>query len=210
MSGKRVTSDIIERNGKVYAPIADIAKAFGHTVVRDNEGYTLVPLAGVKPADTAKPVKGLTGSVGETLGNGQVSVRVMQVVRGDHYVSAITGKTFTASPDTDLVVVICQMQNVLKKTRSFDLGYFKKGGTVLTDTSGKSFTPKDWDRREPLPQLQAGTGTDFAVIFEVPKITVLSEFVYAVRPNDFDRSMRQDNFRVLLTKSESRESTIAQ
>lgn len=199
LGGKPVSSDLLVQNGKVYVPVADVAKSLDLTIVPKEDGFNLVPVGGTKKPDATKPpTNGLSGAVGETLSNGQVAVQVTQVVRGEKYVSAITGKSFDANPDMDVVALVCRMRNVLKKPRQYDLGYFKSGNTVLIGANGKSFAPKQWDRKEPIARLQAGTGVDFAVIFAVPKGTELAEFVYSVRPNDFDRTMKQDNFHVSL------------
>lgn len=213
VGGQLASSDVIERDGKVYVPITDVAKAFNRSVVRKDNGYDLVPIAGTPAEPVIKStvsIDGLTGAVGDVLKNGQVSVQVFQVVRGERYASTITNETYTAEPDMDLVAVVCRMRNTLKKPRQYDLGYFKGGNTALIDATGKSFAPKKWDRKEAIPRLQAGMGADFAVIFAVPKGTELGEFVYTVRPNDFDRTMKQDNFHVSLVIKKDTESTTKQ
>ncbi|MBC8137365.1 MAG: hypothetical protein H8F28_15910 [Fibrella sp.] len=209
VSGRLASSDVIEQDGKVYVPIMDVAKAFNRSVVRNEKGYDLVPITSTQSVVASGPttVNGLNGEIGAVLSNRQVTIQVLRVVRGDTYVSAITGKTFDAEPDSELVAVICRMRNTLKKPRQYDLGYFKGGDTALIDATGKSFVPKAWDRKEPIARLQAGAGVDFAVIFAVPKGTPLNDFVYTVRPNDFDRTMRQDNFHVSLAIKKDTEST---
>ncbi|MBC7805329.1 MAG: hypothetical protein H7145_04190 [Akkermansiaceae bacterium] len=210
MNGKAVSSGLLVKDGVVYVPVTDIAKSLGMSVIPKADGFEIVPQDGAKKTSATKAVKGLSGAVGETLGNGQVTIQVLQVVRGDRYVSTITGETFAAEPDSDLVAVICRIRNTLKKPRQYDLGYFKGGNTALIGADGKSFAPKRWDRKEPIPRLPAGAGADFAVIFAVPKGAELGEFVYAVRPNDFDRSMRQDDFHVSLALKKDTESTTKQ
>jgi hypothetical protein len=207
INGKRVSSALLVQDGKVYVPVEDVAKSLDLTMVSKEDGFDLVSADGAKKTAIPKPVSGLSGAVGDTLGNGQVAVQVTQVVRGDRYASAITGKSFDAEPDADLVAVVCRMRNLLKKPRQYDLGYFKGGNTLLTDANGKSFAPKQWDRKEPIARLAAGAGVDFAVIFAVPKGTELAEFVYSVRPNDFDRTMKQDNFHVSPRIKKDTEST---
>lgn len=210
LNGKPISSDLLIENGKVYVPIIDVAKGLDMTVTPKADGFDLTPSGSTKKTDAVKPVNGLSGAVGDTLSNGQVAVQVLQVVRGERYASTTTNETYTAEPDIDLVAVVCRMRNTLKKPRQYDLGYFKGGNTALIDATGKSFAPKKWDRKEAIPRLQAGMGADFAVIFAVPKGTELGEFVYTVRPNDFDRTMKQDNFHVSLALKKGTESTTKQ
>lgn len=217
VDGRRVSSNVLEVNGLVYVPLSDMAAALNRTVVKSGDDYDLQPVRGGKPIKpeiilNPKPTgkTGLTGAVGETLNSSQASVTVLQVVRGESYVSALTGKTFDAKPDTEAVAVVCRFKNCLKKTRRYDLGRFKPGETALVLADGKRLAPGDWDRKDAIATVPALASVDFAVIFYVPTGTTAQEFVYQVRPNDFDSTMREDVFRVQLKKVEPSGSPDAQ
>jgi hypothetical protein len=69
VEGRFASSDVIVRNGKAYAPLGDIAKAMGMTVVKTSSGYDLVKPGG------ANMVQGVRGKVGDELFNGRHRLR---------------------------------------------------------------------------------------------------------------------------------------
>ena len=214
VGGRSASSDVIELNGKIYVSLSDIAKGFDRTVVKRGDNYDLQPvlqgqrIAAITPKAMDKDA--LMGAVGETLNASQSSLTVLQVVRGAKYVSAITGKTFDAKPDTQIVAVVCRFKNGLRKSRRYDLVQFKAGKTALVGTDGNNYAPGDWDRKDSLPTVSALGTIDFAVVFYLPVGASANEFVYQVRPNDFDSTMREDIFRVSLNEGKPSGSPDAQ
>lgn len=209
VDGKAISTDVIELNGNVYMPVADVARVLNRRVVARADGYDLLTVGDaaemgsqtVKPVDAVggkKSAAGLSGTVGEPLTNGQVAFMVVRVIRGASFSSLVTGKTFAAESDRDLVAVVCRMRNNMKKSRRFDLGVFRGGDTGLIGATGQVYPPSQWDRRVPIATLRYGEVAEFAVIFSVPKNAAASQFVYQVRPNDFDSVMRADAFHIQL------------
>ncbi|MBC8143776.1 MAG: hypothetical protein H7Y38_20285 [Armatimonadetes bacterium] len=214
VDGRRASSDVLEQNGKIYVSLPDMAAALGRTVVRSGDDYDLQASRQEKTGVIVAPKRagknGLTGAVGETLNSSQASLTVLKVVRGKSYVSAITGQTFDTKPDTELIAVMCRFENGLKKTRRYDLGKFKPGKTALILADGKELAPGDWDRKDAIATVPALGTVDFTVLFYLPTGAEAGEFVYQVRPNDFDSTMREDVFRVQLKKVEPSGSPDAQ
>ncbi|MBC8137366.1 MAG: hypothetical protein H8F28_15915 [Fibrella sp.] len=195
MNGKPVSRSLITQGGKVYAPIADIAKGMDMTVIQKPDGFEIAPAGG------ANQVGGLTGKVGDLMNSGQFTFKVVRVQRGETYTRQFDGTTTENAPaGEDIVAVVCRLKNALKKPVMLSL----TGGevTALADQEEHSFQPYTGLTRD-VPngfggyKALPGAAADFAILFHVSKATKLKDFVYQIDTLG-ERDVKKTIFRVSL------------
>lgn len=173
VNGKTVSTDFMEKGGRVYVPLADVAKALDMTVAKSDTGYALEPVGG------ANPVEGLRGKVGDTLRVPEFTFSVLKVVQSDHYAKQFGTGTVDADSGRTIVGVVCRVKNALNKTIYFNP--FGQGKTALTDQDEHSYTCYTGgasDLPPGTPNLLPGAAYDFALTFQVPSGTKLKDLVY--------------------------------
>lgn len=193
MNGKPVSRGLITQGGKVYAPIADIAKGLDMTVIPKADGFEIAPAGG------ANQLGGMTGKVGDLINAGQFTFKVVRVQRGATYTRQFDGTNVENAPEgDDMVAVVCRLKNALKKPVMLSL----TGGesTALTDQEEHSFQPYSGLTRD-VPggfagyKALPGAAADFAILFHVPKATKLKDFVYQIDTLG-ERDVKKTIFRV--------------
>jgi len=182
ISGHLVSTNVIEVNGHAYVPIADIAKAQNLAVVAVAGGYE------IRAAGGAHQVNGnLRGNIGDPLFNGkwQLIVKNVSVVNGTYTAKfSPDGEGYNPNGANDeLVVVTCSLKNTRQDTEAAMLSYHHPYNTALTDDQGQSYPPMGYDRRggtDWTPDMLPGSQLNFAIIFSVPKGTVLKDLVFSL------------------------------
>jgi hypothetical protein len=181
-NGKVASANVIMQNGVPYFPIRDIAAALSLSVQPRADGYTLIKSGG------ANQVAGLQGKIGDDLFNGAFRVKVVRVVRGDHYQRQFSkGDNLDGPNGDDIVAVIMHVKNGMKQAKTVDL--MPGGNTALTDENDHSYGPFTGgyvDIPERAPTLIPGAATDFALTFHVPKNAVLKDLVYSPKSLVYD------------------------
>jgi hypothetical protein len=195
VAGKTVSTDIRIIDGRPYVPLSDMAKAMNGALVKHKGGYeitlgsvdTTTPEAGAV-AGGANEVRGTRGKIGQVLFNGKWRFSVLSVDHAASYDSQFLPekRTFTPSGDTDeLVLVRCRMKNGQNETKVAMLSPIHPHHTALTDNQGQSYAPVDYDKRgghtDEGPTMLPGSQTEFAIVFSVPKGTVLKDLVFSVQ-----------------------------
>jgi hypothetical protein len=202
VGGKTASTDIRIIGGRPYVPLADMAKAMNGTAVKHKGGGyeitlgsvdTTTPEAGSKPGGAAvvggaNEVRGTQGKIGQVLFNGKWRFSVLSVARAASYDSQFLADkhTFVPAGDTEeLVIVRCRMKNGQKDTQMAMLSQVHPHHTGLADNQGQSYAPMDYDKRggssDEGPKLLPGAQTEFAILFSVPKGTVLKDLVFSIQ-----------------------------
>ena len=195
IAGKTASTDIRIINGRPYVPLADMAKAMnGAAVKHKGGGYeitlgsvdTTTPQAGAA-AGGANEVRGTRGKIGQVLFNGKWRFSVLSIERAASYDSQFLPekRNFTPNGDTEeLVIVRCRMKNGQKATQAPMLSPIHPRHTALTNNQEESFAPIDYDKRgshtDEGPTMLPGSQTEFAILFSVPKGTMLKDLVFSV------------------------------
>jgi hypothetical protein len=187
VNGSPASSSARLINGRLYAPVDEIAKALNMVVVKRGGGYDLTAPGG------ANQVEGLNGKVGDMLFDGKwrFQLKDIQVVktyalRRDGGVdpgklggkASIDGRTYTAEAGYTFVIANCLVKNGQKESRAF--GSFYGEHTALTDDQGSSYRPIGWDQEGGLfttKELLPGAGQEIAAIFLVPENVKLKDLV---------------------------------
>ena len=76
LNGAIASTNLLTKNGIVYAPINDVARALGMTAVKRADGWE------IRKAGGANPIVGIQGMVGDTLFEGNFQFKVVEVFRG--------------------------------------------------------------------------------------------------------------------------------
>lgn len=205
VGGQTVSTDIRLINGRPYVPLADMARAMNGTTVRHGVGSYEIKVNGgdtttatdetaapntsaASPAGGANEVQGTRGKVGQMLFTGKWRFAVLGVDRAASYDSQFLPdkQTFAPTGDTEeLVIVRCRLKNAQKSAVKAILGYIHPHNTGLTDEQGQSYAPIEYDKRggatDEGPSMLPGSQTDFAVLFSVPKGTVLKDLVFSLQ-----------------------------
>lgn len=196
IAGKTASSDIRIIDGRPYVPLSDMAKAMNGTAVKHkgggyeitlDSGDTTTPEA-APVAGGANEVRGTKGKIGQVLFNGKWRFSVLSVDRAASYNSQFLPekREFTPTGDTEqLVIVRCRMKNGQNATKVAMLSAIHPNHTALTDNQAQSYAPIDYDKRgghtDEGPTMLPGSQTEFAIVFSVPKGTVLKDLVFSVQ-----------------------------
>ena len=174
-NGKVASTDVIVRDGVAYVPLHDVAAALSLTVQKREDGYTLIKAGG------ASQIEGLNGKIGDDLFNGYFRVKVLRVVRGEHYQRQFSkGDDLAAESGKEIVAVILRVKNGMKVAKGVDL--MPSGSTALTDEDEHSYGPFTGgylDIPERAPTLVPGAATEYALTFAVPKKAVLKDLIFS-------------------------------
>jgi len=193
MNGAVASSNLLTKNGVTYAPIGDVAKALGMTVVKRADGFE------IKPAGGANMLIGLTGKVGDTLFDGNFQFKVVEVYRGPLWKKRFDPSGGEVAPNgekDDVLAIVCRIKNGMKKTVTVGL----PGGTntAVTDMDEHSFQPFTGlavDIHGRGETVLPGATLDFALTFTIPKTAELKDLVYQLSVFE---NVKQTNFRVSL------------
>lgn len=170
--GKVVSTKVIVHDGEAYAPVRDIAAALSLAVQARGDGYALVHPGG------GMQVEGMTGKIGDDLFNGMLRLKVIQVIRGDHYKRRFSqGDELVAKDGDDIVAVVIRLKNGTQKS----LGLNVLGNpSALTDEDAHSYEPFSggYADNPGIHELLPGAAVDFALTFQAPKSAVLKDLVY--------------------------------
>jgi len=181
-NGKVASTDVIMKDGVAYVPIRDIAAALSLSLQPRADGYTLIKTGG------ANQVEGLQGKIGDDLFNGAFRLKVVRVVRGDHYQRQFSkGDDLVGPNGDDIVAVILHLKNGMKQAKTVDL--MPGGNTAITDENEHSygaFTGGYMDIPERAPTLVPGAATDYALTFHVPKNAVLKDLIFSPKSLVYD------------------------
>ena len=201
VGGKTASTDIRIIGGRPYVPLADMAKAMNGTAVKHKGGGYEITLGSVDtttPEDGSKAdgvaagganeVRGTRGKIGQVLFNGKWRFSVLSVDHAASYDSKFLPdkQTFAPTGDTEeLVIVHCRMKNGQKDTQMAMLSPVHPHHTGLADDQGQSYAPMGYDKRggssDEGPKLLPGAQTEFAILFSVPKGTVLKDLVFSIQ-----------------------------
>ncbi|HWA81898.1 MAG TPA: DUF4352 domain-containing protein [Fimbriimonadaceae bacterium] len=174
VNGKSVTTDFIEKGGRTYVPLADVAKVLDMKVAKNGSGYTLEPVGG------ANQLEGLHGKIGDVIRTPEFTFEVKKVVKAQHYKRQFTDGTVDAQrPGNTIVAIVVRMKNATNKVMY--LNPFGMDLTALTDEDEHTYTQYTggWaDVPAGNHQMIPGSATDFALVFEVPEKAQLKDLVY--------------------------------
>ena len=188
-----VPTDARKIGGKIYVPIADVAKAMGWKLtVAGNNILLQPPATPVKPGgNTSLPSSSLSGVVGETIRAETfrfLATTVSQTEKYDRrYSSGIgVGEAVVAETGTKLVVVDCVLTNASADREEYCFSRDRYAeNTLLLDQSGESLPPYAIDvatdeLNPPGAFALAGANIRFALVFRVPLAWQPKALVYSV------------------------------
>lgn len=173
VNGKTVSTDFIDKGGRIYVPLADVAKALNLTVSKSGAGYRLDPIGG------ANQVEGLHGKVGDVLRTPEFTFTVSKVIASEHYVKQFGSGTVDADQGKLIVGIVCRVKNATGKTMYFNP--FGKSRTALTDEDEHAYscyTGGASDLPGGIPTLLPGSAYDFALTYQIPSTAKLKDLVY--------------------------------
>jgi len=144
---------------------------------------------GAGAAVAAEPVGGkLQGKIGDELSTAKWGLQVLSVERRAGYESQVAAEKSTTEPKNaadEVVVIKCRLSNRTQAAQTPMLSPIHPHNTALTDTHGKSYPllgfDKEGDHTDEGVTLAPGEGTTFAVLFSVPKGTVLGDLVFSLQ-----------------------------
>ncbi len=185
IGGASVTTNFISQNGRVYVPLADVAKALNMSIAQSGSGYSLSPAGG------ANQVNGLSGKVGQVLNCGYATLQVVNVSIGDHYDYQFSSGSIKADNDKEQIVAIHLRVKNASQTM-MRIGYGGTDNSALVDGNEHSYQSMSGPGHKDLPdgnELLPGSAKDFALLYsvpttEVPKQLVYGVFFYQVRTKD--------------------------
>jgi len=204
IGGKTVPTSAKKIGGKTYVSIDDVAKALG--MKASVSGSTI----SIKNAGGAYQVANkLKGNIGEDLFSGRWGFKVVSVERGSVYKSRYTNQfnreeQYEANNGEEIVSIQCRIKNGTKVKTSFAFSTRDYGeNTALTDQDAQSFAPIGYDvfADEPAPLGKAilpAASANFAIVFSVPKGTVLKDLVFTAVRYDERGDNKGTDFRVAL------------
>ncbi|MFN3962554.1 MAG: hypothetical protein ACK4NQ_06220 [Fimbriimonadaceae bacterium] len=203
INGREASQDVRIINGRAYAPIADVAKALGSTVVINGNRYEITRAGGTNQ------VNGLQGKTGDWLFDGGWRFRVNKTYEADVYEAKndyYGYNEFKPEDGKTMIIVEYSARNGNKEMYPLNLG-----PTTIIGTDGKSYKmesndfPFDGNRTFSQPLLP-GAQLDGALIFFVPRGFEFKELVLGIGEltgyDDAVRPKERTYFRVRLTTDE--------
>jgi hypothetical protein len=183
INGSVASTDVRSINGRLYAPIGDIAKALGMDVVKRGGQVELTRSGGAGQIANKN-----TGKLGEEIFTGKYRFKVISMQQTDSYTDRFgqDKKTTDAGPNETLLVLTCRVKN---GTQQKDELCFTSGdwgaNTALADMDEHSYQAARFDvhRDEDFPPgayFLPGAAIDFAIVFKVPKETKPKDLVYSI------------------------------
>lgn len=184
-NGKVMTSDARTIGGKVFVPLADVAKALELTAKkRPDGGWDLATAGGAGMIATK-----LVGNIGDELFTGKWRFQVLGIERMKERDPVFLPKEnfnhLVAQSGREFVVVQCRFKNGTKVKDGIVLDKWDGNNTALTTANGQSIEPfrigYDAVFNEHFPngaKLLPGAGLDFYLIFEAPVGTEVKDLVF--------------------------------
>lgn len=194
INGQVASTNVIEKDRRAYVPLVDIAKALDMGLSTRPGGYDMV----TKAAPPAPPAT-VSGKIGEAVSNGQLTLTVIEIVRRETYAKRYIQSDVTAERGHEIVAVVCRLRNDTGREAHVDLS--GGSGTALGDSTGRSYPQRVGlpDAAFPAVKLVPQTAVEFAILFEMPKATVPSEFRYEPLITQ-DSHFKGGLFRIALAK----------
>jgi hypothetical protein len=203
--GQTFTSDSRVVGGKVYVPLADVAKLLNGRVAGSGGSYQIVTAGGSSQsaAGGANQINGTKGAVGDWLFDGRWRFRVNKVNLVPSYSFKYSSSTETDNPSgtNDLLVVMdCTIKNGLQNSDEPILTAhgLATQATAVTDDQGQSYAPVDFDVRG--GAIVPGGAKNFTVVFSVPKGTKLTSLIFSIY--SYANSTKLTNARIDLANLE--------
>lgn len=197
INGKVASSNVKTVGGRPYVSLSDLAKSMGMVVVKTKKGYEIKKAGGTYQAGD------LNGKIGDVLFDGKWRFQVLSVASPesfqmrtdaspyDHYdASTYDQKTriFRPKAGYKLVIISVRVTNGQKTTQTLWTAISDKAmRTALTDTSGSSHAPLDYDYEggpNVTKPILPGAGMTFPIIFSVPTDATLKDLVFTLKNNE--------------------------
>ncbi|RYG30478.1 hypothetical protein EON81_24830 [bacterium] len=206
INGQVATTDVRMINGRAYAPIADIAKALGQSVVKNGNGYEFAAAGG------SNEIGGYKGQQGDVVFTGKWRFQVLDWKRVKSYKPTLSKRDtdeVRAEPGQDLIIVGCRIKNGLKAKDELVFSPNWDGmNTALTAQDEANYQPKRYDvsESEGSPDgtvFLPGGAINFRIVFEVPEGTTPKDLVftalrYGMRSSYDQKKEVPQNIRVAL------------
>lgn len=192
VNGNTVSTGVKSINGKVYVPLADVAKAFGLTVAKQPGGYALVEAGGANEIADAH-----RGKMGETIFTGQFRFLVTGIDKVDSYTPKnIADVVVTPTAGNSLFVVHCRIKNGTREKQELVFStddMFGNVDTALTDDQEHTYAPYNFEGGkvdgydvhidETAPNgsyVLPGAAIDFTIIFNAPSDTHPKDLIFSI------------------------------
>ncbi len=212
-NGRGVTSDARMVGGKLYVPLADVARAFDLQVRKRGDGnYDLAPAGGANQIANK-----LVGNMGQEVFTGAWTLQVLGMERMKQrdpvYLPKEAYNHIEAGSGQEFIVLKCRVKNGTKAKDGIVLGKWDGNSTALTTLDEQSFEPhrKGYDAafNEHFPdgaRLLPGAALDFYLVFEVPqgakpKDLVFTFIRYDDRAASVQKAKRPVDVRIHLAES---------
>lgn len=188
-----VTTDARKIGGRLYVPVADIAKAMGWKLTVAGGAISLQPPTKTvtNGGNTSAAGYRLSGAVGEEFGNASYRFQVTNVAEVAEYTRKNTngiavGGALNAGTNEKLVVLDCVLTNATTEREQFCFSRDRYAeNTVLLDKNGESLPPAAIDvaadeLNPPGAYALAGANVRFALVFRVPRSWEPKALVYTI------------------------------
>ncbi len=188
-----VPTDARKIGGRVYVPIADVAKAMGWKLTVAGSDLRLQPAAAVvkNGGNTSTTEYPLSGAAGEEIGNGPYRFKVTHVAEVSEYDRKYTngiaiGGSIKAGENEKLVIVDCTLTNASTERQEFCFSRDRYAeNTMLLDKAGESLPPFSIDvaadeLNPPGAFALAGANVRFSLVFRVPQSWESKAVVYTI------------------------------
>jgi hypothetical protein len=210
-NGQTMTNDARTLNGKVYVPLADVARSLNETVVRGSNGYALIPAGGAN-----QMANRFVGKVGEVVFTGQFRFTVISFETATSYSERYLpiGGTITADQGQEFVIVRCRIKNATPSRQEIALDlspYSGNDDTTLTDDHEQTYQPINYhggqfvgydvhpgDSAPTGVWMLPGAAADFNVVFGVPTGANPKDFIFGIQKYNRTTKGKQTDIRISL------------
>ncbi|MBC8138996.1 MAG: hypothetical protein H8F28_24230 [Fibrella sp.] len=188
-----VSTDARKIGGRLYVPVADIAKAMGWKLTVAGSAISLQPPTKIATngGNTSSPEYRLSGAAGEEFGNASYRFKVTNVAEVAEYNRKYTngiavGGAVNTGVNEKLVVIDCVLTNATAEREEFCFSRDRYAeNTVLLDKNGESLPPAAIDvaadeLNPPGAYALAGANVRFALVFRVPQAWEAKALVYTI------------------------------
>ncbi|MBC8143727.1 MAG: hypothetical protein H7Y38_20040, partial [Armatimonadetes bacterium] len=186
-----VPTDARKIGGKVYVPIADVAKAMGWKLTVSGNRISLQPPALAAPGGNTSLNEARSGAVGEEIRTALNRFQVTKITETQkhdrRYVNGIgSAAPVIAGTGEKLVVLDCVLTNATNAREEYCFSRDRyAGNTALLSESGESLQPTAIDvaADELVPPgafAPAGANIQFALVFRVPATWQPKALVYTI------------------------------
>ncbi|MBC7807582.1 MAG: hypothetical protein H7145_15725 [Akkermansiaceae bacterium] len=188
-----ISTDARKIGGRLYVPVADIAKAMGWKLTVAGSAISLQPPKKLVASggNTSSPEYPMSGAAGEEFGNASYRFKVTNVAEvaeyGRKYTNGIAlGGAVNTTASEKLVVIDCVLTNATAEREEFCFSRDRYAeNTMLLDKSGESLAPAAIDvaadeLNPPGAFALAGANVRFALVFRVPQAWEPKALVYTI------------------------------